>query len=414
MERAIAHIDLDAFYASVECLCNPEIRHLPVAVVGDSENRHGIVLAKNQLAKMDNVKTGDPIFMAKNKCPNIVFVKGDFNKYLRFSKLVKNIYREYTDMVESFGIDEAWLDLTHSQSLYGDAETILEEIRKRVYTELGLTVSIGLSFNKIFAKLGSDQNKPNGFFKVTKDDFKQKIWPLPAKDLLYVGGSTDKKLSKLNVKTIGDLAKYDTNALVSHLGKNGELIQNFARGLDTSPVKKVSDEKFIKTIGNSITTRRDLETIDDVKIVFYMLSESVAKRLREHGLVANGVQIYVRDNSLSSITRQGLLKNSSCLTKEIAEKALEIFIKKHVFNAPIRSLGIRAIDLASVENGYQLDLFTDTKKREKLLTLEKTVDTIQSVYGYNSVKKGILLSDKNLSSKNIKENNVIFPVSYTL
>lgn len=413
MEKVIAHIDLDSFYASVECLYNPKIRDFPVAVVGDFNARCGIVLAKNQLAKVSKVKTGDTLFEAKLKSPNIIFVKANFDRYLKVSKLAKKIYSEYTDKVESFGIDEAWLDLTGSTSLFGSPLSIANEIQKRIIDELGITASIGISFNKVFAKLGSDQNKPNGIFVVNRDDYKEKVWNLPVSDLLYVGRSTTKKFTKLNIKTIGDLANYDETVLCSHLGKAGSMLKTFANGDDKTEITKNTDNREIKSIGNSITLPRDLETLDEVKSVFYMLAESVATRLRKENLKCNLIQIHIRDNELSSLERQGHLSTPSFLSNDIAKKALDIFINKHIFDTPIRSLGIRACSFSNKDN-TQLDFFIDNKKIEKLEKAEKTIDKIRGVYGYYSVQKGILLLDKSISGKDISSKNVIHPTAYIL
>ncbi len=408
---AIAHIDLDSFYASVECLYNPEIRHLPVAVGGDSEQRHGIILAKNQIAKKFNIKTGESIVSAREKCKDLVLVRGDFSKYLKFSKLVKDIYREYTDKVESFGIDEAWLDLSSSTNIFGSPVKIVEEIQDRIYNELGITASAGVSYNKIFAKLGSDQKKPYGLFVVTRQNYKEKIWGLPASELLYVGRATTKKLQHLNINTIGDLATADTKVLHSHLGKNGVMLKSFANGEDLSPVSNVSEDRFVKSIGNSLTLPRDISTNDEVYSVFCMLSESVARRLRKHELKTNGIQISIRDNKLSTTQLQGRLSFNTCISGEIAKKAYEIYLEKYHMNIPIRSVGIKCINLDEEED-IQLNLLVDNIKRDKLENLERTVDEIRGVYGNKKVQKGILMVDRELTKRDIEKTNVIFPTAY--
>ncbi len=405
----IAHIDLDSFYASVECLYNPDIRHLPVAVSGSVEERHGIVLAKNQLAKKYGVKTGETLIEAKRKCKDIVFVKANFSRYVEISKMVKDIYRRYTDQVESFGIDEAWLDLSNSTKLFGNPVKIVQEIQETVTKEIGITVSIGLSFNKTFAKLGSDQNKPNGLFVITPENYKEKIWKLPVSDLLYVGRATTKKLERLNIKTIGDLANADINILTSHLGKNGQMLHTFANGNDKSKVTKTSDEHLIKSIGNSLTLPRDLTTDEEVLAVFHMLSESVAKRLRKQNLKCNGIHISVRDKNLSTLQMQMVINNPTFLSAEIANIAFDLFKKKYKFINPIRSLGVTAIDLSSAEQNVQLNLLFSDEKREKLETLEKTIDNIRDSFGYNKIQKGILMVDRGLTSRNIMSTNVIYP-----
>ncbi len=342
---AIAHIDLDSFYASVECLCNPEIRHLPVAVGGDQESRHGIILAKNQIAKGFNIKTGETVYSAMQKCSNLVLVRGDFEKYIKYSKMVREIYKEYTDKIEPFGIDEAWLDLSASINIFGPPVKIVEEIQERIYKEIGITASAGISYNKVFAKLGSDQRKPYGLFVVTRQNYKEKIWNLPVSDLLYVGRATLKKLTLLNIHTIAELANADSKVLRAHFGKNGEMLKIFANGEDTTPVSKFTDERFVKSIGNSLTLPRDISTNDEMYAVFCMISESVAARLRKHGLKATGIQISVRDKNLQTYQMQGKLQFSTCISSEIAKKAYEIYLSKYHSTIPTRSVGIKCINL---------------------------------------------------------------------
>ncbi len=409
---AIAHIDLDSFYASVECLCNPEIRHLPVAVGGDSENRHGIILAKNQIAKGFNIKTGETVFSAKQKCSNLVIVRGDFEKYIKYSKMVREIYKEYTDKIEPFGIDEAWLDLSSSIKIFGPPIKIVEEIQSRIYKEIGITASAGISYNKVFAKLGSDQRKPYGLFVVTRQNYKEKLWTLPISDLLYVGRSTLKKLTLLNIHTIGDLANADSKVLRSHFGKNGEMLKIFANGEDTTPVSNVSDERFVKSIGNSLTLPRDISTNDEIYAVFCMISESVAARLRKHGLKATAIQISIRDKNLQTYQMQGKLQFCTCISSEIATKAFEIYLSKYHSTIPTRSVGIKCINLDDEEDDIQLNLLADNIKRDKLENLERTVDQIRGSYGYKKVQKGILMVDKNLTKRDIQKTNVIFPSAY--
>ncbi len=412
MERTILHSDLNSFYASVECFCNPKIRHMPVAVGGDEAARHGIILAKNNLAKAFGVATGETVWQAKQKCKDLVVVPANFERYLKFSRLVREIYAEYTDQMESFGIDESWLDVTASMSLFGNGKTIADEIRRRVYSELGLTVSVGVSFNKIFAKLGSDIKKPDATTVITKSNYKDVVWVLPASDLLYVGRSTTKKLQRYGIRTIGDLANCDPNLLYSWLGKWGLVIHQFANGQDTSPVASNGAESYIKSVGNSTTTSHDLTNLDEVRATFFMLAESVAARLREQNLKCTTVQIYIRDKNLVSCDRQAKLEYPSFLTKEIAEKAIEIFMSKYKFLEPLRSLGIRGTNLVDKDTGIQLNLFTDFKKRDKEERLEQSVDEIRSRFGYHAIKRGILLVDRVLTGLNAKEENIIHPINY--
>ena len=410
MERIILHVDLNNFYASCECLYNPEIRHKPVIVAGDAEARHGIVLAKNQIAKKAGVKTGDAIWEAKLKCRNLITIPADFRKYLRFSRLARKIYEDYTDQIEAFGIDECFLDVTGSTGLFGSGEMIANTIRERLDSELGLTASVGVSWNKIFAKLGSDYKKPDATTVITKDNYKSVVWPLPIGELLYVGTSTRKKLNDRVVFTIGDLAKRDINSLKSLLGIWGETLWTFANGLDSAPVRLNDEESIIKSVGNSTTTPRDLVTNEDVKLIVYVLAESVAARLRAHGLKCTTLAISVRDNGLMSFTRQIKLPESTYISSDIAEKALELFNSNYRWDKPIRSLGVRGADLVTATGHMQLDLF-DRDKAE-LENLEKAIDGIRNRFGHYSLQRCSMLKDRQLTGFDPKADHTIHPVSY--
>ena len=282
MRRTILHSDMNNCYASIELLHRPELRGKPLAVGGDPEARHGIVLAKDQFAKKAGVKTGMALWQAKQVCPDIVFVPPRMDLYLRFSRLAHEIYGDYTDRQEAFGIDESWLDVTESCSLKGSGEKIAEEISRRIKKELGITVSIGVSWNKIFAKLGSDYKKPDAITVINQENYKNIVWPLPVEDLLFVGRATKKKLNKLGIYTIGALAETDSDILKIHLGKVGMILSYFANGNDNTPVCHQDENAPIKSIGNSTTTPRDLTTETDVSIIVWLLAESVSARLREY------------------------------------------------------------------------------------------------------------------------------------
>ncbi len=411
MERVILHSDLNNFYASVECLHQPELRNKPVVVGGSVEHRHGIILAKNNIAKSFGIKTGEAIWQARQRCPGLVVVPPNYDRYLRFSKLAREIYHDYTDKVEAFGIDENWLDVTASTRLFGNGRDIAEEICRRMLEETGITVSVGVSWNKIFAKLGSDLKKPNAVSVIAPDDYKEKIWPLPAKELLYVGPSTWRKLTRIGLYTIGDLATVSPNVLTGLLGKWGEYLWSFANGLDTTPVTNTGTESIIKGIGNSMTTPRDLESNEDVKILLYVLSESVSERLRKHYFKGKTVQIHIRDRELSTIDRQAPLKAHSFVSSDIAEKAFDIFLKSWTWDKPIRSIGVRVTDLVSPEAYTQLSLLEDDNRRFKKELLEKSIDGVRHRYGHYSAQRALLLKDKKLNANPIEEN-IIFPVSY--
>ena len=313
-DRVILHSDINCCYASIEHLHHPELAGKPLAVGGDPEARHGIVLTADYIAKKYGVKTGMALWQAKQVCPDITFVSPRMDLYLRFSRMAHEIYAEYTDRQEPYGIDECWLDVTGSSSLKGDGLLIAQEISRRMKSELGITVSVGVSFNKIFAKLGSDYKKPDAITTMYKSEFKQKAWSLPVADLLYVGKSTNRKLALFGIKTIGDLARADEDVLNSHLGKMGSILWSFANGYDDSPVKLENTHAPIKSVGNSTTTPKDLVCDEDVKIVLYILAESVAARLRENGFRCRVVEISVRDNELFSFTRQKKIDHATNIT----------------------------------------------------------------------------------------------------
>ena len=304
MEPTILHSDINCCYAAIEHLHHPELTGKPLAVGGDPESRHGIVLTADYIAKKYGVKTGMTLWQAKRVCQDITFITPRMDLYLRFSRMAHEIYSEYTDLQKPYGIDECWLDVTASSSIKGDGYKIAEEISKRMKFELGITVSIGVSFNKIFAKLGSDYKKPDAITTMYKDEFRQKAWKLPVSDLLYVGKSTTRKLIKIGIKTIGDLARMDESILIRHFGKMGGVLWAFVHGYDETLVRLENTHAPIKSVGNSTTTPRDLESNEDVKIVLYILAESVAARLRENGFRCRVVEISVRDNELYSFTRQ--------------------------------------------------------------------------------------------------------------
>lgn len=392
--RSVLHVDLNNFFASVECLYNPGLRGLPVAVAGDAEARHGIILAKNELAKKSGVRTGYTLLDAKRACPDIVFVPPNYDRYLKFSKLARQIYSEYTSKTESFGIDECWLDVTGSGYEGGELADI---IRGRIYKELGITASAGVSFNKVFAKMGSDYKKPNATTVITKDNFKSLLWPLPVSDMLFVGAKTAKKLRLFGINTVKDLALADRRMLCELLGKNGAMLCDFANGNDTSAVTETEYSIPVKSIGNSTTAPRDLVTEDDVFITLCVLSESVAERLRRAKLKCTVIQLDTRGTDLATYTRQTTLDSPTYLAGEIYEAAKELWRKCRIRNSPLRSLGVRGTGLVS-SVGIQLSPFYDTDDRFRHEKLEKTVDSIRDRFGNYSVRPGITMVSGELSS----------------
>ncbi|MDD2441681.1 MAG: DNA polymerase IV [Clostridiaceae bacterium] len=410
--RVILHADLNGFYAGVECLYRPDLRQKPVAVSGDAENRHGIILAKNEIAKRFSIKTGEAIWQARQKCPDLVVLTADYAKYLRYARLTRQILADFSDQVEPFGLDEAWIDVSGSIRLLGDGVALADQVRRRTREELGLTCSVGVSYNKIFAKLGSDLKKPDATVVISPDRYQSVVWPLPVQDLLYVGPSTMRRLQRIGIRTIGALAALRLEDARYLLGKWGETLWLFARGLDDSPVHTSDAREIVKSVGNSTTTPRDLASGDDVRVILTVLSESVAARLREYGLRCQTVQISIRDNQLATIERQQKMLQATDLARDIVRQAWQLFDRHWTWARPIRSLGVRGCDLVTANRLEQLALFEDPGAYGRQKELEKTIDEIRRRFGYFSIQRGLMLSDRKLSGFNPKEEHVIHPVSF--
>ncbi len=411
--RSVLHIDMNACYASIECLYDPSIRNLPVAVGGDVEARHGIILAKNQIAKRFGVKTGEALWQAKQKCPELHIVPPHFDRYLRFSRMAREIYADYTDLVEPFGLDEVWCDVTGTQKLRERGlEALANEIRERVKFELGITVSVGASWNKIFAKLGSDYKKPDAVTVFTPENYRKKVWPLPAADLLGVGRATERKLASRGIHTIGDIAEAPPSMLRGFLGKWGLILHDFAAGYDSSPVARAGDEAVIKSVGNSTTTPRDLCCDEDAGIVYWMLCESVAERMRESGFLCRGVQVHIRDNELASFERQLKLESPTCLASTLHEAAMQLLRENWDWHKPLRSIGVRATDLLPASTPVQCSIFEDSERQEKRERLERSVDDLRRRFGHYCVGRAVCVSDPTLRNISPKDEHVIHPVGY--
>jgi DNA polymerase IV len=410
MPKTILHSDLNNFFASVECKDNPELLHIPMAVCGSKEKRHGIVLAKNYPAKAYGIMTGEPIWEAVKKCPRLVTVPPRFSLYIEDSEKVRNIYRNYTNQIEPFGIDECWLDVTASEKLFGSGDAIANTIRERVKRETGITVSIGVSYNKIFAKVGSDLKKPDAVTVITEQNYRDVIWPLPVQELLYVGRATKKKLNNVGIHTIGELAMMSFRHISDYLGKYGQTLWFFANGRDESAVREDGHDSVIKSIGNSTTTPRDLVCMEDIKTVCYLLGDSVAKRLRNQDLKGRTVQIHVRDVDLESITRQGFLDHFTCSSYDIAEKAIQLFRESWSWQKKIRSLGLKVTDLKEADGVLQPTLWglTRLQKREDI---DFSLDSIRERYGYYSVRRALLMKS-DLACLNPEKDHLIHPLSY--
>jgi len=410
MDRVILHCDLNSFFASASLLSRPELKNKPVAVCGDASKRHGIILAKNQLAKRTGIKTGQAIWQARMRCPNLVTILPEYPLYMELSTVVNDIYKRYTGHIEPFGIDESWLDITPFSPDHGLGARIAEELRQTIHKETGLTVSIGVSWNKIFAKLGSDYRKPDAVTIIGRGNYQSIAWPLPAGDLLYVGRATKKKLHAVGIETIGDLAKAPAPFLKSLLGKNGLTLHGFANGVDLSPVRSVEHGYAVKGIGNSMTTRRDLISDTDVKQAFLILSEMVAWRARKKRLQGRVICIYLRDDKLAHITRQVSLNRPTFVSDDLADHAMALYKQNWDASArPIRSIGIRITKLSPIDKYTQLGLFDG--RRLEMQSLEFAKDDIVARFGKNAITRACLIRTE-VGERNPKEQHVVHPLSY--
>lgn len=429
MERIVIHSDLNNFYASVERKLHPELVGVPVAVCGNKEERKGIVLAKSEEAKKFGVKTGDTVWQAKRKCPDIVVVRPHFDEYMKYSRLARAIYAEYTDLIEPYGIDECWLDVTHSTKVFprfggemyegeGEARTfapaylkfIGDTLRTRIKGELGLTVSVGVSYNKVFAKLGSDLKKPDGTTVIPVSDYKTKIYPLPVEDLLYVGRATAERLRRMGITTIGALANAPDDTIKRAFGKNGETLLKYARGQDDEPVRSADDSGELKSIGNSLTYPHDLTSYEEVKKHLFVLAESVAARLREADLGrADTVHLWVRDSALKSMNVQKKVR-PTVLCGEIAAHAFALFKERVRFPFAVRALGVTVSGFDKNLSQMTFDeVDGDYKKRERA---ERAVDAIRKKYGYSKLQRGIMADDPEAAHTDIKGTHLIKPARF--
>jgi len=390
-ERTILHADLNNFYASVECVLNPELKRYPVAVCGRVEERHGIVLAKNYAAKDCGVKTGEAIWEAKLKCPGLVIVPPHYREYMKYSRLVRQIYCQYSDLVEAYGMDENWIDVTGSRLRFGDGEQIANEIRERVKEELGLTISVGVSFNKIFAKLGSDMKKPDAVTVIPPDSFRQKIWHLAADEMLGVGRAAIKTLNRFGIRTIGELAACPDELLTCQFGINGLRMKRFANGEDHSPVMEQDYHMPIKSVGNGITFLADLSTEAEVWPMILALADKVAERLREAKKKARGVSLMVRCSDLAWKEWQAGLDFFSQNAIELARQCFSLFRQNYPWVKPVRALTVRAIRLVDEDVSEQLSIFRDSGRIEKTDALNRAVDEIRGRFGRRAITSAATL-----------------------
>ena len=394
MDRVILHCDCNAFYASVETLFRPELKNVPMAVCGSPENRHGIILAKNELAKAFNVQTAETIWQAKRKCPNLVLVEPHHKEYVRISKLVNEIYHRYTDFIEPFGIDESWLDVTNSIKIFGSGEEIANRIRSDISKEIGITVSVGVSFNKVFAKLGSDYKKPDATTVISRENFKRIVFPLPVSTLLFVGKSTSKTLELLGIETIGDLANADVKILEKALGKLGEMLHRYANGEDNSKVAEYNHQQRIKSVSNGMTFPRDLVGENDIRTAVTGLSDIVSSRMRKYGVKCSTVSVTIKGPDLNSSSKQITLSSPTNTADVLHDSALNIIKSMKNADKPIRSITLAGSNLVfEDEEITQLSLFETEEPDDRKSDIDVAMDSIRKKYGRGSIKFGSVVKN---------------------
>jgi len=401
-QRLIFHCDCNNFFASCECLDHPELKSVPLAVAGDPENRVGVVVAKNELAKKYGVKTTDTVWQAKRKCPDLVFVPPRHHLYKEISNRINDIYHEYTEYVEPASIDESYLDMTGAPDFYGmTAREMADALRDRIRTEIGVTISVGVSFNKIFAKMGSDYKKPNATTEITPDNYREILWPLPVSDLMFAGKAAVAVLNKKSIHTIGDLARQPKERMRDLLGKGGDQLWLYANGLDTEPVRKWGDAPEIKSVSRGMTFKRDLVTEEEIRTGVAVLVDHVAMSLRRHGLKGAVINIQIKTPDLRVISRQTSLDHYTYLQHEVQEIAMRLIRGNWTIGekAPIRAITVGVTKLLpSDQAGEQMDMFdllgtTNVGKpikaqREKHEKLEAAVDSIRRRFGNQMITLG--------------------------
>ena len=409
MDRTILHCDMNGFFASVELLFRPDLRGKPVAVCGNPKNRHGIILAKSEEAKACGVVTAETIWQAKKKCPDLILIPPHHEKYREYSLKINEIYCRFTDMVEPFSIDESWLDVTASRQLFGSGVEIADQIRETVKRELGLTLSAGVSFNKIFAKMGSDYKKPDATTEISRENYKEILWPMAVEEMFFVGKATAARLRQMGIRTIGDLAWADEALLIAALGKQGKQIREYARGEEQTPVSRYEDANQIKSVGNGMTFRRNLVGIDDCKVAITALSDKVATRLRKYALKGNGVKVDIKDPYFKTISRQKQLSGPTNLKEEISKAALELVGACWSMENPIRLLTVTVIGLQPENAAEQLSFFTvENRGRQKQEQVERTMDSIRQKYGSSAITfGGIVKNDIGIELYEEEENEKV-------
>lgn len=398
-QRIILHCDVNNFFASVECALNPSLKDLPLAVTGEKSKRNGIVLAKNNIAKMHGVQTGDVIFKAKQKCPDLVCVRPHHDVYEKYSKKIRKIYEEYTDRVEPFGIDECWLDITDTLKFFGTPLEIANTLRKRIKEEIGVTISVGISFSKIFAKLGSDMKKPDAVTQIPFSTFKKQTYHLPLNSIIGIGKKLEIKLNKMNIYTLGDLANYDTKIIKAKFGVVGESLQKKLQGFDDDEIASAFDVKQVKSIGNGTTTIVDIKNMAEMKSVVMFLCDEIATRLRKKNLVGSTIHISLRTNELTWTSKSHTINNLTNTAKDIYNESIKMIEKMWDNFTLIRSVRISLSNLQDETAINQLNFF-DKKNNKK--QLNKAIDKIREKYGYESIQPLITKNEELINSNALR------------
>lgn len=402
--RVILHIDANCFYASCECLYNPDIRNKPVAVGGDPEARHGIILTKNYIAKKYGIQTGEALWQARQKCPELIIIPAHYDLYFKFSRKLRKLYSEYSDKVQSYGLDECWCDMSGYCGDLSEGALLADQIRERVKEELGITVSVGVANNMALAKLGSDMKKPDGTTFIHPERLHERVWKLPVGDLLFCGAKTSRKLTDVNLRTIGDLARSDERALYQYAGLQGQMLQKYALGLDDEEVRDSDADLREKSIGNSTTPPRDLVTPDDVRAIIYLLAENIAFRLRKGNWLTRTVCLSVRSTVLITTACQKTVDTPTNLTSDIANAALALFYEHYEDWLPFRSLGIQCTNLIPGTASEQLSFFDVPEKCNRAMKLEDTLDGLRLRFGNGVIHRGIVYSDSLFSGVAVNTN----------
>ena len=407
MDRTILHCDCNSFYASVETLLDPTLAEGPAAVCGDPESRHGIILAKNEKAKAFGVQTAETIWQARRKCPDLRLVAPHRAEYVKYSRRCNELYLQYTDLVDPFGIDESFLDVTGSMHLFGTGEQIADELRRRMREEIGLTISVGVSFNRAFAKLGSDYKKPDATTVFSRENFRDKVWPLPADTLLYVGRRAADRLDRLGVHTIGDLAACDPVFLHGVFGKMGDTLLRYARGEDDEPVRSFYAEREVKSVGNSMTFAHNLVGEEECRMGLTALCDNVGRRLRGRGLVCQTVQLGIRDPEFHNRSRQVTLERPTNSTRALIDTSMALLRAAWQLDKPVRLLSVTAANLLPESQACeQLSLFESADaiaQRDRQHRLDQTVDALRQRFGNQSVMFAHTVKKREQSGKKTPE-----------